>query len=1312
MGTLGCMRVRLSISGGPNGGGSEPPVDVVIDCPGGTQWAALASQLPAAGCPAHVDGIALRPEMLVGEPPLLHGAAISLGQPPIARPQPRWLLEVVSGPAAGGQFPLPPGTPVVGRGQTADIPLDDPEVSRRHAQLLVTQQGVTVQDAGSANGLMFDGTTLRLGASAARIVDTHALTATGSVFAPDHSGGLVVNVAPRLCPEWGPERIDTPPQPADRPRTPASWIGIVTPALLAVPISLMYGARLLLVTLVTPVAAVIGLVSEHVIRLRRRRAGEAAWHRDRQKADVAIERTLAAERDQRSADAPDVAAVLAMARREQPGLWQRQADDPDFLVLRLGVADLPALLSVGHPDGPVHHPTLHHTPVTVDLRQHRMIGLAGPRPKMLGLARFLMCQLVTLHGPSHVDIDVRTCAPATRGWESDWDSDWGWTRWLPRGRKIAIIDRDPASSGATAADDVETVVCLAESRAALPSACSAVVEWVTGPPSRLRLTTMGADRTRGHVVDGIVPDLVTSAWAQRCTRALAPLREATAAAAGALPESVTLADLLDIDPLDGEQVMRRWRERSHPPRAVVGVAADGPYAIDLRHDGPHLLVAGTTGAGKSELLRTLVASLAISCPPGDLAFLLVDYKGGAAFGECVQLPHVVGLVTDLDGHLTSRALTGLEAEIRRRERLLASARAADLDAYQRAREDSARESQADTLEALARLVIVIDEFGTLVDELPGFVEGLISVARRGRSLGIHLVLATQRPAGIVTGDIRANVAMRIALRVADPGDSSDVIGVPDAATLPSLLPGRAIARRAGGSIVRFQSAQVGRTGDPAGPRVSTLTPGSEPPPKPAAGPDVGQLATALASAADHLGLQPPSPPWQPPLPELVAVADLPGSGAHGPDSPYGVTIGLIDMPTEQRRDALRIDLGRGEHWLVAGTSGSGKTALLRTLLGQLAAHLDRVHVYIVEQAGGGLADAGALPHCGAVVGLDEPRRLDRLLQRLSEEVDDRRIRRVRSPRLLVLIDGWAAFADAADTIAHSRPLMTVQRLLRDGPPAGLTVIITGDRELLAARVGAYARHRLVLKLADPLDYAAAGIAQRAVPAHCPPGRGILAPTGHAVQVATPPDSLPQTAKPGGLEQRPFRVDRLPERINVDELSARFSPGWVLLGAGGDEIAPVGLELAGRLLVVAGARRSGRTTALRTIGRSVRECGGVAVPATSEKPPNVETDQAGFVVFVADDAESILGTAVDGWLLGTLREGCAGIVLAGMPETFARAYRGVAAAARQHPLLLLGPPTAADADLAGFPVSKEPHPTPVRGVLIVDRTNLDIQVALP
>jgi S-DNA-T family DNA segregation ATPase FtsK/SpoIIIE len=215
-------------------------------------------------------------------------------------------------------------------------------------------------------------------------------------------------------------------------------------------------------------------------------------------------------------------------------------------------------------------------------------------------------------------------------------------------------------------------------------------------------------------------------------------------------------------------------------------------------------VAGTTGSGKSELLQTLIAGLAVVNRPDEMTFVLIDYKGGAAFKDCAGLPHTVGMVTDLDGHLTQRALASLAAELRRREELLLQAGAKDIEDYLELRDRS-----PGVLEALPRLLIVIDEFAALASELPDFVAGLVDIGRRGRSLGVHLLLATQRPAGVVTAEIRANTNLRIALRVTDTDESTDVLETPDAARISKATPGRCFVRSGTATPQAVQSARIG-----------------------------------------------------------------------------------------------------------------------------------------------------------------------------------------------------------------------------------------------------------------------------------------------------------------------------------------------------------------------------------------------------------------------------------------------------------------------------------------------------------------------
>ena len=657
------------------------------------------------------------------------------------------------------------------------------------------------------------------------------------------------------------------------------------------------------------------------------------------------------------------------------------------------------------------------------------------------------------------------------------------------------------------------VVCLDEQAVALPVECGATVEVVGETDSALRVTVRDSATLDDVVMDGVSPP-----WAQRFARALAPLEDATPDDAVAeLPSEVALLDLLPFDATDAGALETAWLVSPRSTTVPLGVGVEGqPFTVDLRLDGPHALVAGTTGAGKSELLQALVAGLAVGNRPDELAFVLIDYKGGAAFKDCARLPHTVGTVTDLDGHLTERALSSLGAELRRRETLLRDGGCKDIDDYLAHR--SAGEP------SLPRLVLVVDEFATLAEELPDFVGGLVGIAQRGRSLGVHLVLATQRPSGVVSADIRANTTLRIALRVTDAGESADVVDVKDAAAISRATPGRAVARIGAGTVTPFQSARVGRSATlPApGPRIrrAVWADAGGARPRSAAGPtfgptDLSRLVDAACAAAAALDITPVPSPWLPPLGDVLPLAAVPTTGRAAT-----VPFGLLDLPAEQRRAPLVLDLEHGGHLLVAGGPRSGRTTVLRTIAGSLAQRTaaDEAHLYVID-GGSGLAALAALPHCGAVVSRDQVARGDRLLARLEQEVERRQSVLAASgftsvaeqrasaepsdrlPWLVLMVDGWEGVQAVYDDVDHGRPLDVLLRLVREGGSAGLRVVLTGDRSVLTSRVGASISDRLLLRMADPGDYGLAGVTARQVPVAMPAGRGLLADGAVEAQVA-------------------------------------------------------------------------------------------------------------------------------------------------------------------------------------------------------------------
>jgi S-DNA-T family DNA segregation ATPase FtsK/SpoIIIE len=1070
----------------------------------------------------------------------------------------------------------------------------------------------------------------------------------------------------------------------------------------------------------------------------------------------------------------------------------------------------------------------------VSLREAGVLGVAGPKPRIQALARWLVAQAATLHSPRDLSVVVLA--------ERDGEAPWSWVRWLPHARPgegsdclvsvgndretvrarvselLALVAarriqlEERRSLGGTRFADVVVVmdgarvlrslpgvatlvqdgpavgvhaICLDEAASLLPPECSTVVEFEAGE-SRVTVSRSGEEE-----IAGVVADQVSRAWADQVGRALAAVRDASAVdEAGGLPDAVRLVDLLEIEPPAAGAVLAGWAAGGRTTEAAVGVAADGPLALDLRRDGPHALVAGTTGAGKSELLQTWIASLAVANRPDALSFVLVDYKGGSAFREASSLPHVVGMVTDLDGHQTERALASLTAELKRREILLAGAEASDIDTYWR-RSDRA----GGALPALPRLVIVVDEFASLVEELPDFVRGLVGIAQRGRSLGVHLVLATQRPGGSVSPEIRANTNLRIALRMTDASESSDVINAGDAARIPQSAPGRAYVRTGHATLVAFQAARVGgrRRGSGAGAAAPIAVAVSwpmlgRPLPQPRAGQpeeredtDLSAVVGAVREAAERQPGEPPIRPWLPPLPERLQLSALWADAPRVAVAP--LALGLQDLPDQQTQASFSLDLERGGHLMIVGSPGSGRSTVLRTLAGAVAERTSAadVHLYVLDCGNRALACIEALPHCGAVVTRSETERTERLLSRLLEEVADRQhllssrgfadVAEQRAavppaerlPYILVLLDRWEGFMSAFEELDGGRLPGEFIRLLREGASAGVKVVLTGDRSALTGRVASAVEDRIVLRMNDRSDYGLLGLNQRALPDSIPPGRGFLAESGTEVQFALLTEDDSGVAQVAALqavaasasererdvapERGPRPVALLPNRLTAAQLAYLVdgrrppSPLTAVLGVGGDSLEPVVLDLGleGPGCLIAGARRSGRSTALVTIARSLLRAGAQVVILAPRPSPLVDLDgdpgvsavltglevteadvlervgmASGPMVMCIDDAELLNETPVASAVQAVLRSArdrSHAVVAAGTPEDLA-GFRGFVPELRKSRTgLLLNPAAPSDGEPLGMRVPRtalSPGP-PGRALLVAGGTVTTVQL---
>ena len=588
-----------------------------------------------------------------------------------------------------------------------------------------------------------------------------------------------------------------------------------------------------------------------------------------------------------------------------------------------------------------------------------------------------------------------------------------------------------------------------------------------------------------------------------------------------------------------------------------------------------------------------------------MTFVLVDYKGGSAFKDCVHLPHTVGMVTDLDPHLVERALESLGAELTRREHLLAAVGVKDIEDYADARNRGAQ------VPAMPRLLLVIDEFASMVRDLPDFITGLVNIAQRGRALGIHLILATQRPSGVVTADIRANTNLRIALRVTDAAESSDVIGAPDASRISKTTPGRGYARLGHASLVPFQTSRVGgRRPGTTGParrrpwlaRLEWDQLGRQavaPPEPPTAEEeeitDLTVLVEAVRGASEKLGLPPQHSPWLPPLPNSILLADLPAVGdtraghADGeaavavaadartaagreghvlPLVPYAVD----DLPTLQVRRAAVIDFASFGHNLAGGAPRSGRSQYLRTIAGSAASRVScaDLHIYGIDCGNGALLALTALPHCGAVVTRTQAERATRLIRRLHQEMARRQellsaggfanITEQRAavpalerlPHLLVLIDRWEGFTTSLGELYNWELQDKILEMLAEGASGGVHLIITGDHKLLGGRISAVTENKVGFRLPDKAEFTSIGINTRKVPDDMPPGRALRNETGIETQVALlAPDAsgqgqaaaLAAIGEQAAARDAGLAPQRRPFRVDVVPGRITFHKAW-------------------------------------------------------------------------------------------------------------------------------------------------------------------------
>jgi S-DNA-T family DNA segregation ATPase FtsK/SpoIIIE len=1021
-------------------------------------------------------------------------------------------------------------------------------------------------------------------------------------------------------------------------------------------------------------------------------------------------------------------------------LWERRRDDPDFGVVRIGVGPQSLATELIPPDTkPMEqleplsalalrrfvttYSAIPDLPLALAVNGFSRVYLRGAPDRAAGLIRAVLAQLATFHAPD--DLRIAVCAAPERR------AQWEWLKWLPHAlhpdrsdalgpvrlvtTTITALEAmledllgsrprfDPDHGGVLVSGPHLVVVLDGGSSTGSDHLMSGggvegvTVLDLTGPPPRalersalvLEVTADGrlSDRSSGDTTHIGRADDASVATVEGLARQLAPLR-LTRGGPGDQPLSAEfgLAELLELGDPYAFDPATTWVQRPSRDRLRVqlGLQSDGtPIELDLKESaqdgmGPHGLLVGATGSGKSELLRTLVLALAVTHPPDMLNFALIDFKGGATFTKMDRLPHTSAVITNLVDELplVDRMADAINGELLRRQELLrAAGNFSSLRDYEKARTAGAPLAQVPTL------FVVCDEFSELLSRRPDFIETFVQIGRVGRSLGVHLLLASQR---LEEGRLRGldtHLSYRIGLRTLSDMDSRVTLGVPDAFSLPTA-PGHGFLRFGTDPLVRFRAAYVSGVYSPAVVRTAGPDTGGQPglaeystgyiapavedeqPVAPAVDPDaVGE--SLLDILVDRLAGRgaPAHQVWLPPLDEPPTLDQLLGGLTTDPvrglraarlelKGQLRAAVGVIDRPLEQRRDPLVLDLaGAAGHLVVTGAPRSGKSTAIRTVIAALAlTHTPReVQFYCLDFGGGSLGSIRGLPHVAGVAGRQNTGAVRRTIAEVTALLGERerrfgehdidgmaayRARRAGGDTddphgdVFLVIDGWVTlrkdFEDLEDVVTA---------IATRGLAYGVHLVVSCSRGFdLRHNVRDLFGSRIELRLGDPID----SMVDRASALRVPedrPGRGVIA-SRHQILMALPRvDSVQAAADlPAGVAAlvdtaaaawpgAPAPAVRmLPTRLPYTALPPRDDPGALRLTVGivEDDLGPARLDFgADPHLLVLGDAESGKTGLLRLLIRRIVD--------------SYESRQARMIV--VDHRRGLLGEVPPDYLLG-------------------------------------------------------------------------------
>lgn len=785
---------------------------------------------------------------------------------------------------------------------------------------------------------------------------------------------------------------------------------------------------------------------------------------------------------------PSPTELVAIAKSQTNRLWERSLEDVDFLEIRLGNGERPFELDISLPKVGFEVETdslrdesrkllekyrqLNQVPVTFRLKENPITGVIGD---FWQAAEIMIANLATFYDPNELKLvflynksqerRLRPFLDLPHTWSSDGTQRLTATELTEAHRLFNrledVIQTRENKKESTGLQKPYLVIFVFEqtliealtfkdrllnkeaklgistiffesSFALIPKEASAIIEAVHGKSSfyiknqnNNRLTTFRMDQLNGQEISALV-------------KALSAIETGAEQDDNSLPELVSFMDLYQVGRVKDLAIENHWHTNASTKSlaAPIGVMSNGnPFSLDIheKYHGSHGLVAGTTGSGKSEFLQAYILSMMLNYSPNDVAFILVDFKGGDMARPFLETPHLAATISNLSGNTLSRALLSLEAEVRKRQRIfnetaiVLGINKLDINSYQRYFKEGRIQRP------LPHLVIIIDEFAQLKTKHPEFMDKLIDIAQVGRSLGIHLILATQKPSGVVDPQMWSNSRFKVCLKVLDKQDSTDMLGKPVAAFLKE--PGRAYVQVGYDEIFELvQSAYSGleyeerdnyldedtitvslvnALGEPLrlAKDKSFISKSFEKTQLEVIVEEVIRLGDKLAIRAEKL--------WKDPLPTQLTLEDLLDDSLDLPETEGQITCGLLDLPEEQAQIPYRIDFIQSGHLAIYGAAGTGKSTLLQTIYFTLLKKFGpkSFESIIVDCDGGSLISLSKLPNCIRYATDQSEEEVKEVLDFLQAIIEDRR-------RLFTEI-GCANYASYRDSGYDQLPLITV-----------------------------------------------------------------------------------------------------------------------------------------------------------------------------------------------------------------------------------------------------------------------------------------------